>query len=244
MARTLLLPCLLAVGCLGSKPAPSTAATSLLATFSPEVIGKAVPVTAVTGDYAMSLELRSSYFVTAELKIDDRRTGVLRLSLAPDGTARACLGSKSTHVQAGQYHYEPDPAKRQHHVSRDARLLALGGRWVLVDGVTRVRFDRERWSTCELADAPKSEKPTAELRCTGLGPTDRVPVGSLACEAVEKSELLDLGFTTSTASRRRSLLLGAPGLHVEVEQDDASQPKITLRAVAVALVESDYRPSK
>lgn len=255
MARSFPALCVLGLACMGAKPSLPSAATALLATFSPEVIGKAAPVVPVAGDYAMSLKMRSSYFVTTELRIDEGRTGVLRLTLSPDGTARACLGSRGTHVSAGQYHYEADPSKRKHSSSRDVRLLALGGQWKVVDGVAEIQFDRQRWSSCDLADATKSEKPAAGLHCVGLNATDRVPAGSLACEALEKSELLDLGMPMTTAPRPagpsgqtpagRSFLLGAPGLSVEVDQDShADRPKITFRSGAVRLLEGDFQLPK
>ncbi|MDP1821846.1 MAG: hypothetical protein Q8L48_01325 [Archangium sp.] len=258
MASSFPALCVVGLACMGAKPPPPSAATALLATFSPGVIGQAVPVVPVvpaSGDYAMSLKMSSSHFVTTELRVDEGRTGVLRLTLAPDGTARACLGSRGTHVAAGQYHYEPDPSKRKHSSSQDVRLLALGGQWKVVDGVAKIQFDRQRWSSCELADAPKADKPTAELHCVGLNATDRVPAGSLACEAVEKSELLDLGMPMTTAPRPpgpsgqtpagRSFMLGAPGLWVEVEQGArADRPTITFRAGPVRLVEADFQSPK
>ncbi len=240
------------------KQTTSAAATALVTTFAPELVGKIVPVAPVAGEYAMSLTMTFEHFVTMELRLDERRTGVLRMTLAGDGTARACLGSRGNHVSDGQYHYERDPAKRQHHSSEDVRLVALSGQWKVVGGVATIQFDRQSWGTCDLAKATKTEKPSAELRCIGVGPTDRVPAGSLACEASERSELLGLGMPMSAASRNlpdagpmrsapagRNFMLGAPGLVVAVAQGPHDgQPAITFRSGAVKLVETDYRPPK
>lgn len=241
-----------------APPPPPAAVAALSTTFAPDVVGKIVPVTPVAGDYAMSLAMTFQHFVTTELRLDDRRTGVLQMTLAGDGTARACLGSRGTHTSEGQIHYEKDPANRRHSASEDVRLLALAGQWKVVDGVATIQFDHDSWGTCDLANARKTETPSAELRCIGVGPTDRVPAGSLACEASEHSELLKLGMPMTAASRNtppggpmvptpegRNFMLGAPGLAVGVVQGkNDSQPVITFRGAAVTLVENDYRPPK
>jgi hypothetical protein len=261
--------CVLLVGCARGRETPApplpsakpsaalTAAAALSASFAPEIAGKIAPVAPVAGDYAMALTMTFQHFVTTELRLDDRRTGVLQLTLAGDGAARACLGSRGTHASDGQLHYEKDPANRRHSSSEDVRLLGLGGQWKLVDGVATIQFDHESWGTCDLAKATTTEKPSAELRCIGIGATDRVPAGSLACEASEHSELLKLGMPMTAASRNppeghmvsapegRNFMLGAPGLVVEVTQGKSDGvPAITFRSGAIKLLETDYRPAK
>jgi hypothetical protein len=235
---------------------PASAATALARTFAPEIVGTLAPSPPRAGDYAMALAMSFETFPSMEMRISERRTGALRLTLAGDGTARACLGSKSTHTVQGQYHYEP-PGRRQHSERVDARLLALAGQWQVADGVATIRFDHLTWGTCDLAKATKLDKPVAELRCIGAGPPARVPAGSLACEATESSQLLDLGMPMTVATRQvpaspmhlvpagRNVMLGAPGLAVDVAQDShAMTPTITFRAGPVTLVEADYRPPK
>ena len=109
-------------------------------TFAPSVVGKLVPSPPVAGDYAMSLAMSFEEFVTTELRIDERVRGVLRLTLAADGSARACLGSHASHVSEGQYHYEPYPAKRQRHASEELRLVALRGHWQVTGTVATLRM--------------------------------------------------------------------------------------------------------
>jgi len=258
------LSCVIVLACSGEREAPGrtsappapAAAAALAKTFAPEVVGKLAPTTPRAGDYAMALAMTFETFPTMELRIDQRRTGALRLSLAPDGTARACLGSRGTEVVAGQYHYEP-PERRQHRSSEDARLLALAGTWKVVDGVATIQFDQLSWATCDLSKAIQVAKPVVALRCIGVGPTDRVPAGSLACEASDESDLLGLGTKMTAASRDvapspahpapdgHNVVLGAPGLVVDVAQDShAMVPTITFRAGAVTLVEADYRPKQ
>jgi hypothetical protein len=134
------------------------------------------------------------------------------------------------------------------------QLLGLSGTWTIVDGVALVRFDHQRWGTCDVAAMIKMDKPAAELRCIGIGRTKAVPAPGLACEASESSLLLELGMPMTAESRKvpagpihlspsgRNLLLGAPGMLVDVAQGaQAMTPTITFRAGTVTLVEDDYR---
>jgi hypothetical protein len=262
MGRATISICALVLACQAEREAPgrtppasSAAAAALAKTFAPEVVGTIVPAAPVAGDYALALTMTFEEFPTMEMRVDDRRTGAMRMTLASDGTVRACLGSHGTQSSFGQYHYEPDPAKRQHHESEDVRLLALGGTWKVVDGVGAIAFDHLAWNTCDLATATKLDKPITELRCIAIGPTARVPAGSLGCEATDQSQLLGLGMPMTAKSRvgttgpihstpeGPNLVLGAPGLAVEVAQDaHASIPTITFKAGAVKLVEADYQP--
>jgi hypothetical protein len=259
------LPFVIAVACSGEREAPRrtpsappvpAAAAALASTFAPDVVGKIAPTTPRAGDYAMALTMTYETFPTMEFRINERRTGALRLSLAADGTARACLGSRAEQVVDGQWHYEP-PERRQHRSRNHASLLALAGTWKVVDGVATIQFDQLRRATCDLAEAIQVAQPVVALRCIGVGPTDRVPAGSLACEAHDQSDLLGLGMRMTAASRNvepspahpapdgHNLVLGAPGLVVEVSQDSrAMVPTITFGAGTVTLVEADYQPKK
>jgi len=236
-----------------SAPAPTApaAALALARTFAPDHVGALVPRAPAAGDYAMALTMGFSTFVTTELRIDERRTGAMRLTLAPDGTARACLGSRIHKSTLGQYHYEP-PGRRQHHEEDDARLLALAGAWTVRDDVATIRFDRVAWSTCDATKAEAQPTPYVELRCVGFAPTAQVPVAGLACEASAPNTLLGLGMplgaTAPAPSRRQSaptgrqLLLGAPGLTVEARQDArAGAPTFTFTPGPVTLDETAYR---
>lgn len=236
--------------------AGTTAADALAATFAPDVVGTLEPIAPVAGDYAMSLTMTFEQFVTMELRIDERRTGVLRVTLGEDGAATACIGSHRKRASDGQYHYEKDPAKRKHSSSEDVRLLGLGGTWRVDQRVATISFDRESAGTCDLAKATKTDRPPAELRCVGVRATERVPAGSLACEGGESGGLLELGMPMTRASRAtpsgrgspprgREFMLGAPGLVVEVAQSrNDPLPVVTFRVGAVKLVEKDYAASK
>ena len=239
--------------------APSTrtkAAVALARTFSADIFGVLAPLVPVAGTYVMSIEVTFQTFVTTEMRIDDHRTGALRMAFDADGSAHACLGSRGTQVVDGQYRYEP-PGKRRHSATEDARLLALAGTWALVDDVAHVRFDRIEWGTCEVASTTRLAAPYVALRCIGVGASDRVPAAGLACEASGASDLLGLGMPMSDALRAKDdermrqapagphLLLGAPGLSVAVSQDShAIHPTFTLRAGAAPLVEAEYRRVK
>lgn len=200
-ARACLL-CVLAFGCVARKDAPHGAvpdasdrklpaaapsasppppADALGTTFAADVVGQIVPMTPVAGEYAMSLTMTFVHFVTTEVRLDERRTGVFRITLAADGTARACLGSRGDHESSGQMHYEKDPAKRRHESRDDVGLLALDGQWKVADGVATITFDRESRGACDLANARKME-PSAErreLRCVGIARGD-APGGVVA----------------------------------------------------------------
>jgi len=232
---------------------PATAA-AFAKTFATEVVGDITPVVPVAGDYAMAMTLQFETFVTTELEISDDRTGALRLTLAPDRTARACAGVIRHHVSAGQYHYEPDPAKRQHSETKGSHLNALAGTWQVVDGVAVIKLDRTATATCDPSQATATGAPITELHCIGVTGTDRVPAGSLLCETTASSTPLELGMPLTEASRKTpdgrrgantaygpDLVLGAPGVVIEVRQTARMQlPDITFRAGAAPLVETDY----
>lgn len=241
----------------GRAPAVPSTATVLANTFAPDLVGKIVPVSPRAGDYAMALAMKFQTYPSMEMQISEWRTGAVQMTLAKDGTARACLGSRGVRTVMGQYHYEP-PERRQP-ATRDeyARLVALAGRWQVVDGVARIHLDHVSRGTCDLAKATKMDRPFAELRCVASEPTDRIPAGSLVCEASEQSQLLDLGMPMTAASRSvsnspihptpagRNLVLGAPGVVVDVGQGSReTMPKLTFRAGVVRLAESDYETSK
>jgi hypothetical protein len=250
---------LLLLGCSGELAAPPPTppvvttpapARALAETFAPEVVGKLVAAVPVAGDYAMSLRMSFETFVTTEMRIADHRSGAMRLTLAADGSARACLGTRGHDEVHGQYHYEP-AERRQHHENSDVRLVALAGEWRVADGVAAVWFDRIAWSTCDAAGAGKLGQPITELRCIAVS-SDRVPVGSLACEATATSELLGLGMPLTTAARTthdpmaapagHELVLGSPGVAIAVDHDAyAQQATVAFTAGPVALDEHDYR---
>lgn len=130
-------------------------------------------------------------------------------------------------------------------------MLGVGGRWQVVDGVAVIRLDSEVGATCDVAQAAKLDPPV-ELRCIGVDPTDRVPAGSLLCQASAPEQLLELGMPMTVSSAKPagyrdsapsggSFALGSPGLDVKVEHDrNAHAPTITFKSAAVTLVESDY----
>jgi hypothetical protein len=240
-----------------TAPAPAPgAAQALAASFSPDIVGTLVPGLPRAGDYAMQLGLTFDAFPTMEMHINDRRHGVVRLTLAADGTARGCIGAHSDDVVQGQWHYEPDPARRQHHAETQDQLLALRGTWRVDDGVAAVRFDHLAWSTCDGSAPEWPPDPPTELRCVAIASSDRLPTGGLACTANPQGQLLGLGMPMTRASQRdglgpamstprgTELLLGAPGLVVDVSQAaNAKQPTFQVRAAAVTLDEAAYRPA-
>jgi len=238
----------------GMAPAAPAAATALAKTFAAELVGNITPVAPVAGDYAMALTLSFETFVTTELRITDHRTGALQLTLARDGTAHACLGATHHQASAGQYHYVKDPAKRQHSESTDSQLNALAGTWKVVDGVAVIQLDRIAGATCDASKATVTiDTPVTELHCIGVAGSDRIPAGSLLCEATERSRLLDLAMPMTAASRKdvdgyphaapagHDFVLGSPGVVVDVtETAQMHLPAITFHAGAAPLVETDY----
>lgn len=256
--RAWLLLLLLACSGEGTRtPAAPSAATALAKTFAPDLVGKIVPITPRAGDYAMALTMKFQTYPSMELLIGEVRTGALRMTLAGDGTARACLGSRGVETMVGDYHYQPPERRKPGTRVENVQLAGFAGQWKVVDGIAMIHFDRVSRGTCELANAIRVDKPLVDLRCIEVGPTDRVPAGSLACEASEQSQLLALGMPMTAASRNvprspihsrpegLNLMLGAPGLVVDVGQDSREMiPTITFRVGAVSFVESDYRRSK
>lgn len=199
----------------------------------------------------MALRLSFSFFITTELRIDEHREGAMRLTLDPDGSARACLGVRTTRVSSGQYHYEP-AGKRQHRETTEARLLALAGSWETIEGVARVALDRMAWSTCDTAQTKKQPSAFLELRCTGVARTARFPADGLACEASDGA-VLGLGTPMSEALLGKGraaedeapsgphILLGRPGLEVQVTHERGEgHPKFALRAATVRLDEDRF----
>ena len=238
-------------------PVASAAATAFAKTFAPDLFGNIVPITPREGDYAMALTMTFDSRPSMEMQIVKNHTGALKLTLADDGTTRACLGSRRDDAIFGQYEYEPSKHRGPARKTEDVELMGLAGHWRIVDGIATIQFDQmSRW-TCDLTKAFTMNKPVATLRCIGVKPTDRVPGGSLACEASEDSWLLDLGMEMTSASRNvaespahpaptgRNVVLGVPGLVVDVSQGaNAMTPTVTFHAGAVTLVEADYRASK
>ncbi len=198
----------------------------------------------------MSLAMRFSTFITMEMKVTANLKGAMRLRLAPDGTANACLGARNHRTTNGQSRYQP-PEKREYRESDDLRLIVLAGKWSIVDGTAIVDFDRIGWNTCDVAKA--TSVTTSQLRCIAIDPTERIPTAGLACEASERSELLTLGMpmmTTQPNEARssprnppsgRHFILGAPGIHVDVDQDRHAVPAFTFTAATVTLAENEYR---
>jgi hypothetical protein len=234
---------------------PPTAAQALADTFSPDVVGTIVASPPRAGDYTLQLGLAFDSFPTPELHLSTRRTGVVRLTLGADGTARGCVGVRSEEIVAGQWKYERDPTKRKHHEDTQVQLVALRGTWRKEDGVAVVGFDHVGWSTCE-GEALDLAQDTTELRCIALTGSDRVPKESLACKTNPRGLIHDLGMPMTrepprdvgrpamSAPSGTELLLGAPGLVVDVEQDARAQvPSFKVRAAAVTLDEAAYRPA-
>lgn len=236
----------------GVAPSAPPAALALAKSFAPEVVGTIQPVAPQAGDYAMALKMDFHAFVTAELRISAHRSGAVRFSLRTDGTASACAGVHDSESTQGQYHYEPDPAKRKHSSSTQDSLVVAAGTWKLVDGVAEVVLDRYAGDTCDakMAIVPANTPPT-RLRCIGVSGSALVPKGSLACALGDRDQLLRLGMPMTTKEREANsshdsprgtgIVLGAPGVRVVVDADrDPGLPVITFKADATPLVEAEY----
>jgi hypothetical protein len=237
----------------GSARAAPSAATTLVETFAPELVGKVIPAPAVTGDWAMSLDLGFDTYPTTEMHISENRKAAMRMTLAPSGTVRACVGMVEHHVTNGQYHYKP-AGQRERSERESARLLGLAGTWRTVDGVTAIDLDTIVWNTCDLATGSKLPTPYAQLRCVGSVANPTLPAATLLCEVAEHQQLLGLGLPMTPASRAKTperferaphgtqLLLGAPGLVVKVEQHRTAMLAFTFKTDAVTIVEKDFQP--
>ncbi len=232
--------------------AGSGGAEALARSFSPDVVGALTLVKPSAGEYAMALSLQYEEFITTELRVTERRTGALKLSLAAGGDARACAGMRSASSTSGQYHYEPPERRQGTRSEENVQLLALAGRWRVEQGVVVVTFDRVAWSTCDVGAASALPEPQVELRCVAFSPTKRLPAAGLACEQAEKGQqLLELGMPMNGAKRERGLaprgrnvLLGVPGLQVEVNAARGAASLFTLRARPATFNEADWlRPA-
>ena len=265
--RQLATICLLTTACSGrggdadgarvvaapAVPAIPVPAATLAATFAPDLVGPIAPIVPASGDYAMALTMTYEAFPTMELHLSTQLKGKWWMTLAPGGSASACLGSVDHDVASGQYHYKP-AGQREHRESTSAQLRGLAGSWTVTGGVATIRFDRVSWNRCGLDQAVQVDKPITELRCIGVAPTNLVTGKRLACEATDQSQLLGLGMPMTVASRKptnapwhqvpagKNVMFGAPGLEVEVRQDSrAAISTMTFRPAAVTLVEADYR---
>jgi hypothetical protein len=234
--------------------APSAEAAKLAAHFAPDIVGKIAPAEPVAGDYATALDMSFETFPSTEFHIWASRTGALKLTLAPDGSARACVGVRDHHGSEGQFHYEP-PGKRQHSDYLTAQVQGLAGTWKLVDGVAAIRFDRASWKICDAASETVVDSPYAELRCVGVATTDRIPAGSLVCETADPQQLLAIGMPmavdrkveprSGSAPRGTGIVLGKPGITVHAKQDrNAHEPAFSFDVAAVKLDPKDYQPPK
>jgi hypothetical protein len=236
------------------EPAPPPpAATAFAQRFAPEVVGTVVPAEPRAGDYAMELSMSFVAFVTTELRLDAHRTGALKLTLAADGTARACAGVRDHGGSQGQMNYEPRPERRRHSSTDVTRLLGLAGTWRVERGIATIRFDRSTSAGCDATGAIVMET-AIEVRCIGVAVSERVPIGGLVCETAGHRELLELGMPMTTEGRRvvdprahraphgTSLVLAAPGVHVDVKQDRSDLPTVTFSPGSVTLTETDYQP--
>ena len=249
------LVCLALAACSAASAGPPTAAATLAAAMSPDVVGALAPIDPVAGDYAMSLDMRFETFPTMEMRIDDTRTGALTMSLGADGRARACLGSHGHDEVLGQWEYRKN-GNNEHRSSDDVRLLGLAGTWKLVDGVAEIRFDREVWNKCDALRETAEAAPRTELRCIATRATTLLPARALVCQAsAQHGELLDLGMPMTTASRNvpaspmhsapagLELVLASPGIAVAATQDaQAMVPTFAFTAGAVTLDEAAFRP--
>jgi hypothetical protein len=182
------------------------------------------------------------------------RTGALKLTLAADGSARACAGAREHHESQGQWNYEP-PGKRKHSESARVQLVGLAGTWKIVDGVAVIRFDRETGQTCDVAAAAVVDPPPGELRCVGVATTDRIPAGSLLCETGRANQLLKLGMPMAVdrkidprphaAPEGTEIVLGKPGITAHVKHDrNAREPAYSFDVGEVKLDAKDYQPPK
>nr|HEX4315782.1 hypothetical protein [Kofleriaceae bacterium] len=238
----------------GAPPVPKSA-QALADVMSPDVVGALAPVEPVAGDYAMSLKMSFEVFPTTEMRITDSRTGAMRLTLAADGTARACEGARSHHEVFGQWEYRRD-GNNEHRESTGVVLFGLAGTWKLVDGVAEIRFDRLVSQSCDASAAEALPEPYTELRCIATRATAKLPERSLICQASDKHiERAELGMPMTVASHvaattpmhatpeGRELVLTSPGVAVDVEQiRDATLPAFTFTATAaVVLDEAAYR---
>lgn len=239
------------------KPKVPAAADALAKTFAKELVGAIEPIEATADTYAMSLALDFETFVTMELRIDERRSGAWRMTLAGDGTVSACAGARGNHTSAGQYHYEPDPAKRKHSSTDSFQLAALTGTWSVAEGVAAISLDHIGWGSCDATKVVTTGQPI-EMRCIGIKPPANVRQKRLACELGAQSQTFGLAMPMTPASRNapagpahsvpegKQVIFGVPGLKVEVTQgSNAHVPAFTFTPGKVDLVEKDFqRPDK
>jgi hypothetical protein len=242
-----------------APPAPRVAevpaaAAELAKTFATDVAGTIEPIAVTADHYGMSLALEFTTFITTELKITEHRLGTWWLTLADDNTATACAGSRSMHASQGQYHYERDPAKRQHSSSEDVLLAALSGTWRNVDGVAVIRLDHIGWGSCDLAKVVTTGQAYVELRCIGIKAPALATGKRIACELGAKSQTFGLGVPMTAASRTarpgpargapegRQIVFGAPGVKIVVAQDaqDAA-PRLTFSGEQTVLDSAQFQ---
>jgi hypothetical protein len=214
-----------------APPPPPPVVTPAQAAFarplSPDIVGTLQPSAPTVGDYAMSLSMSFSTFVTTEMRIDDRLEAAMRLSLSGDGTAHACVGMHEHDVVEGQREYRPKH-DNEHRESERTTLTGLSGLWTVVDGVATVRFDRVAWQTCSTAAEAAREAPITELRCIVAGGS-KLPARSLVCELASPLDEIGMPMTPPTDTGRpvnkpaghEVVLAPPPGVVVTVTQRGA-----------------------
>ncbi|MBL8955437.1 MAG: hypothetical protein JNK82_31975 [Myxococcaceae bacterium] len=218
-------------------------------TFSPAVVGELKTSTPAAGEYAMALSLDYEELITTELRVSERRTGVFTLSLAADGSARACAAARSVSVSEGQYRYEPPEKRQGARTNENVQLIGLAGRWRGEVSVAVITFDRVSFGSCDASKVEPQPEAWGTLGCSAVAATKQLPVAGLACEVDEKNPWLGLGLPLGgahggrgQAPHGRHVLLGAlPGLKVDVQQS-RSAPRFTFSAGAVTLTESEWKP--
>jgi len=114
---------------------------AFVATLSPDIVGTLAPGAPLDGDYAMSLHMSFETFETTEMRIDDPLDAAMKLTLAADGSVRACAGTHAIDIVEGQREY-----RRDHHNDyrkhEDTNLVGLAGTWSASDGIARSRAPR------------------------------------------------------------------------------------------------------
>jgi hypothetical protein len=226
-------------------PAPiaKVAHEDIAAHFDPALVGALTPRPVEAGLYGVAIDVAFDVFPFAATEYKASLHAAMKLVLAPDGAAHACVATHE--VDGGAY---PQTAFHQH-ASRS--VVAFHGRWSVVGGVAQIGFtsaasdthgcDPTKPDTDELAEATR-----AALHCVATGATDKLPGDAIACTA---TDLAQIAMPMSRAERTPSILrprggelvLSRSGLHVEVEQLSAALPTFSYAPVVVEIGEQYYR---
>lgn len=224
---------------------PPIAHEDIAAHFDPELVGALTPRPVEAGLYSVAIDVAFDVFPFNATEYKSSLHAAMKLALAPDGVANACVATHEIDGGAG-----PQTAFYQH-AARS--VVALRGRWSVVGGVAQISLTSaetiiDKYVCDPMKPAPDelAETTRAALHCIATGATEKLPDDAIACTA---TDLAQIAMPMSRAERAPSivrprggeLVLSRSGLHVEIEQLSAPLPTFSYAPVVVEIGQQYYR---